>query len=154
MATRHILSVTADGNNTKCKDNLGLPEGNNSTDNTTTPTEHDRPPYDVAFVVGYIIEPLICISGVVGNSFALAVFKRQRRSSSAHFLLRALAVCDLLFLVNVFIFSFLHKLLYAGYLEPTRHIQNFEKVLWVSGFLLFSLEFGTIYMIVIITIDR
>jgi hypothetical protein len=108
----------------------------------------------IQYMLYIILSPIICFIGIIGNVISLCVFRRQRRSSSAQFLLQALAVSDLAFLASVQLLAFpLHVIRLGGYTDNTK--RNIYAVLVQFMFPAINmLELGTIFMIVIITIDR
>ncbi|XP_064653034.1 uncharacterized protein LOC135503403 [Lineus longissimus] len=160
MAARHLLSVAVALNSSLCLDKLLDRSSNGNMSNETISSgeissgDQAAPDFDLSFGMAFVVSPTICVIGIVGNAFALAVFRRYKRSSSAHFLLKALAIVDMGFLFNMLLFDFVQQLFYTAYFDETVHTRNFGNVLWVTGVCIYVFELATVYMIVVITIDR
>ena len=126
--------------------------GNGSDLNTTSNvTTDDLAPfidfYNTAqFVTGLVCNPILCACGLVGNTFILIVMSQKSMATSTNIYLSALAVSDIIKLINDLLYSLTILLLKVspiignrmfGYLYPHAHF-IFNMSVCVSSWLTVS----------------
>ena len=97
--------------------------------NVTTSQPYEEFFNRAQFITGLLLFPFICLGGIVGNSFAIAVVKRRKMTSTSIFLI-ALAIADLLKLLNDCLYIIVsvlfrtqptHAQRMLGYMYPFSH---------------------------------
>jgi hypothetical protein len=111
----------------------------------------------VSMIPGIILVPIVSVVGMIGNAICLAVFRRQRKSTSAHFLLQVLSILDFLFLLSYLVLYFPNTLIRYIYGWPPVHI-GINRTIYIYTWLAFPIinivEICTVYTIVVLTLDR
>lgn len=117
-----------------------------SLETTMNSTKYQQFYNNAQFVTGLVCYPIICIIGLTGNIFILVVLGQKAMQTSTNVFLSALAVSDIIKLVNDFLY-FLTVLLQAtdpsagnkafGYLYPYAHF-IFNMSVCVSSWLTVS----------------
>ena len=84
---------------------------NNSNDDTLSTDSGNETPQSLRLtrlIVQHILVPIIVSGGVIGNVFNIIVLRNRKMRSSTNVYLTALAICDTLYLIFMFVLSFVN----------------------------------------------
>ena len=135
---------------------MNVTDDTNTTAHPTVVQTDNRPISGLLSTLSVFIPMVICILGIVANAVTLLVFRSYKsKKSSATFLLRTLAMVDLLFLVTVLACEVPAAAVGHRVIRPTAGpaIYALHYLHYVQHARRF-LEFSTTWMIAVIFLDR